>query len=332
MGRTKPSLQYKRKLYNRSMDFKNIHILNTFDIKTIPDLDVAVLGALELFQKRRVPKVDVNMYAYPLVVGSGNAEATGKIIFEERNAVFASESNYEKKISRIERIDGVVLISASGGKHAPIIARRARELGKHVTLITNTPNSPALQELDRAHAYDEYVFPKNREPYTYNTSTYMGIILGYTGEDPAAIYTFIREKITVGMFPDLSRYDKFYLIVPPQFSGIIRMLQVKFIELFGRRIARDVETSEYVKHATTVVPSDELFISFGEENKSAGKPEKRLHIPLPDNAGYAAMMAVGYYTIAQIQKQHPQYFKDNIVAYAEGASKIFGQTITPIVE
>lgn len=314
------------------MDYKNIHTLDTFDLKTIPDLDVAVLGALELFQKEKLSKIDVGMYKHPLTVGSGNAEATGRMIFEESDAIFASESNYERKLERIGSIDGVVLISASGGKHAPIIAKRAREFGKHVTLITNTPNSLASKELDHKHTYDEYVFPKNREPYTYNTSTYMGMILGYTQEDPAEIYRFILENIDTMTWPDLSRYDKFYLIVPPRFSGIIRMFQVKFIELFGRRIAREIETSEYVKHATTVVPSDELFISFGNENKVAGKPEHRLHIPLPDNAGFAAIMAIGYYTIAQIQKQHPPYFKDNIAMYAEGASKIFGSVINPIVE
>ena len=110
------------------------------------------------------------------------------------------------------------------------------------------------------------------------------------------------------------------------------MLQVKFIELFGRRIARDVETSEYMKHAVTVVPSDELFISFGEENTTWGDPGQRFHIPLPENSGYAAMMAIGYYVIAQIQKQHPPYFKDNITLYTEKASKIFGSTINPVVE
>jgi hypothetical protein len=105
-------------------------------------------------------------------VGSGNAEATGRIIYETSDALFASESNFEAKLRAIPAIDGVVLISASGGKNAPAIARKARELGKHVTLITNTPGSPASRELDGGHGYDEYIFPKNREPYTYNTSTY----------------------------------------------------------------------------------------------------------------------------------------------------------------
>ena len=87
-----------------------------------------------------------------------------------------------------------------------------------------------------------------------------------------------------------------------------------------------------MKHAVTVVPSNELFVSLGEENTMWGEPDKRLHIPLPENAGYATMMAIGYYVIAQIQKQHQPYFKENIAAYTKQASGIFGNTINPIVE
>jgi len=310
------------------MNYKNIGILNTFTLDTIPDLDVAVLGALELFQKEKLPRIEI-LYKRPLVVGSGNAEATGRIIFEDTDVVFASESNFESKLKHVPDIDGVILISASGGKHAPIIARRAKELGKRVSLITNNSNAPAKEFVENK---DLFVFQKNREPYTYNTSTYMGMILGRTHENPKEIQNFIEKYINTISFPDLSRHNSYFFIVPPKFSGIIRMLQVKFIELFGRRIARDVETSEYMKHAVTVVPSDELFISFGDENTMWGEPGQRFHIPLPENAGYVAMMAIGYYVIAQIQKQHPPYFKENITIYAEKASKVFGSEISTIVE
>ena len=314
------------------MEQKNIKILNSFDLNSIPNLDVAVLGALELFQKEKVPNIKLDIYKKPLVVGSGNAEATGRIIFEDFDAIFASESNYEQKLKNIKNIDGVVLISASGEKHAPVIAKTAQKYGKHITLITNNPNSSTGKEFTGKSNYNEYIFPKNREPYTYNTSTYMGMILGHTKEDPAKIYKFIKEDVDFIEFPDFSSYDKFYLIVPPQFSGIIRMLQVKFIELFGRVIARDIETSEYMRHATTIVPANELFISFGDKNNTWGKPENRLNIPLPDNCGYGAMMAIGYYIIGKIQESHPPYFKKNIVKYTKETSKLFGNTINPIVE
>lgn len=310
----------------------HISILDTFTLDNLPDLDTAVLGALELFSNEPTPRIDLHeVYKKPLIVGSGNAEATGRIIFQDVDALFASESTFEKKLKDISNIDGVVVVSASGGKHAPGIIKIARQYGKQVTLITNTPNSPASKELDHTHAQAEYIFPKNREPYTYNTSTYMGMILGHTGENPSTISEFIQTQITTIKYPDLSTYNKFYLIIPPEFSGMIRMLQVKFIELFGRQIARDIETSEYVRHATTVVPSDELFISFGTRNETWGESTDRLHIPLPVDANYGAMMAIGYYVIAQIQKQHPPYFKQNIAPYTTHISTIFGSTIEPIV-
>lgn len=309
----------------------NISTLDTFDITSLPNLDVVVLGALELFQSAALPRIDID-FKRPLVVGSGNAEATGRIIFADSDAIFASESDYLSKLEKISDIDGVVLVSASGGKHAPIIARQVMDMGKSIALISNTTDSAASKEMQGYATAREFIFPKNREPYTYNTSTYMGMILGNTGEDPAAIYEYVQQQIATLTYPDFSRYDKYYLIVPPEFSGIIRMLQIKFIELFGRNIARDIETSEYVRHATTVAPADELFISFGEPNMTWGKPENRFNVPLPDGADYGAMMAVGYFVVAQIQKAYPHFFKDNIAQYTADVSEIFGQTITPIVE
>jgi hypothetical protein len=308
----------------------NLEIMKSFDLKNIPNLDVCVLGALELFSVVKLPKIKMP-YKMPLVVGSGNAEATGRIIFEGGGGIFASESNFEGKLKNVKGIDGVVLVSASGGKHGPIIAKVSKKYGKHVTLITNTLGSMAGKELDRKHKYDEFVFPDQREPYTYNTSTYMGMILGKTRENPEKIKKFIEQRVNKIKLPDFKKYKKYYLIVPAKFSGIVRMLNVKFIELFGREIARDVETSEYVRHATTIIPSKrELFISFGEKNNTWGKD--RLFIPLPKSVDYGAMMAVAYYIIGKIQGRQEHYFKKNISAYTEKVSKIFKQEIKPIVE
>lgn len=306
--------------------------LASFTLENLPDLDVVVLGALLLFEKHELPHIDFTMYKRPLVIGSGNAEATGRIIFEKTDAIFASESNYEAKLQNISAIDGVILISASGAKHAPIIAKRSKELGKSVVLITNTPNSEAHQMLDLTQSDREYVFPKNREPYTYNASTYMGMIFGYTKENPAHIMQFIKEHIDPIDFSKFAAYTKYYVIVPTQFSGIVRMIQIKFIELFGRTIARDIETSEYVKHATTVVPSDELFLSFGYENTTWGNEHNRMNIPLPEGAGYGAMIAIAYYVVGKLQKSHPALFKEHIAVYTEEISKVFGEEIKPIVD
>jgi len=107
----------------------------------------------------------------------------------------------------------------------------------------------------------------------------------------------------------------------------------KFDELFGPMINGRVFTIEQTKHAKTVVPSDkEFFIGLGYNNKSFGKKQNRLNITLPKKAGPATVMAIGYYIIGHIQKQHPDYFKNHITNYTRQASKMFGSTIKPIVD
>jgi len=318
----------KQNEINSKTPFRDL--MEQFSLENIPDLDDCVLGALEFFQDREIPSIKIP-YKNPLVVGSGNAEATGRILFEDTGAIFASESNFKDKLKNIKSIDGVVLVSASGGKDAPLIVNGAKKFNKHVTLITNNYHADAEKLLDHKHDHDLFIFPHLREPYTYNTSTYMSMILGHTKENPKNIYDFILSKINNLKLPHFNKYKKFYLIVPPQFSGIKRMLEIKFIELFGRQIAHTIETSDYVKHGTTIVPSDELFISFGEENKTFGLPRQRLFIPLPMGADYGAMMAVGYYIIGKIQKSHNPYFKSYLRAYTNSISKVFDKPIKPIV-
>jgi len=315
------------------MNGTHIEIMQNFSEKSIPNLDVCVLAALELLSQAKVPKMSIP-YKHPLIVGSGNAIATGRIIFEDRFALFADESTFEEKLKTIKEIDGVVLLSASGGKHSPIIAHVSKKYKKHVTLITNTLHSPTEKELDLKHSYDQYVFPKNREPYTYNTSTYMGMIFGHTKEDPQKILGFIKKNVDRVRLPNFSRIKKYYIIVPEEFEGIVRLLNVKFIELFGRNIARDIETFEYIPHATTVVPSGELFISFGHGVGKKMQPlitKNSIHIPLPRGADYGAMMAIGYYIIGKIQKSQPPWFKKNIVNYMKKASKVFGKEMKVVV-
>lgn len=315
------------------METPNIEKLKSFDMDNIPELDTVVLGALELFQQKPIPRINLSAYKHPLVVGSGGAEATSRILFEKADAVFASESDFEEKIKNIAAVDSVVIVSASGTKHAPIMAEAAKGLGKRVMLITTSPNSPASQIMRGVDEFDEYIFPKNREPYTYNASTYMGMVLGMTGEDPAKIMQFITDCTSKLDFPDFSKYNKYCIMVPPQFLGICKLLHFKFTELFGRQIARDVETIEFARlHAVNVVPSDELFISFGEKNEVWGDPENRFFVPLPEDCDYGAMMAIGYYIVGQIQKAYPHYFKDNIERFTQKVNEINGSSIKPIVE
>lgn len=294
-----------------------------FDKSKLINLDECVLNALKLFINNGLPELKLERFKRPLVVGSGNAAVTGKILFDDKDAVFADEGNYSQKLDALKEIDGCILISASGGKHAPLIAKEVRKRNLPVLLLTNNKHALAKEFAD-----ETYVFPKNPEPYTYNTSTYLGMILAKTKENPKEILDFILQlKIP----NDFSKYDAFFLIVPEEFDLAREMFLTKFDELFGPKISGRVFTPEQTKHAKTVVPSEtELFISFGYKNELFGN--ERLDIPLPENAGYASIIAVVYYLIGHIQKQNLPYYKDNIEAYAKKASEIFGQEIKPIVE
>ena len=102
--------------------------------------------------------------------------------------------------------------------------------------------------------------------------------------------------------------------------------QLKPIEIRSARVF----TAEQAKHAKTIVLSEkELFISFGWKNDLFGK--HRWDVPLPIGTGYGMLMALGYYVIGKIQKQHPPYFKENIERYCKEASKVFGEGIGVVV-
>lgn len=306
-------------------------ILEQFDERSLPDLDVAVFGALELFEAAALPVLpDV---ARPLVLGSGNAAVVGRLLFEDQDAYFADESTYKHELARHKNhIATAVIISASGGKDAVGIAQKLGQEKISTWLFTNNErvSSSAGQYVGPSRTI---VFPKNREPYTYNVSTYMGMLFAKTHEDTKAIRTFIEEAIAKKIPDTLGKFDAFYFILPVQFIAMKDMFLTKFDELFGARVSARVFTPAQSRHAKTVVSSEtECFISFGEENTVFGNANARVHIPLPENAGYAALMAIGYYVIGQIQKQHPPYFKDNIGAYVKQAPALFGETISVIVE
>jgi len=293
-----------------------------FSKKDLIDLDQCVFNALELFSRTKLPKLDIK-FKRPLVVGSGNAAVTGKIIFKDRNAIFADEGNYKDKL-KTKWVDGAVLISASGGKHAPIIAKDLKKRKIRTILLTNNKTAEAAKFVGRI-----YVFPKNIEPYTYNTSTYLSMILSKTRENPKKIISSInkiKKKI-----PNLKQYDSYYILVPEKFDLAREMFLTKFDELFGPMISGRVFTIEQTKHAKTVVHSDkELFIGLGEKNNIFGK--KRIDFSLSKKADFGEMIAMGYFIIGQIQKQNPAYFKDNLLEYVKNASKIFGSKINPIVK
>jgi len=291
------------------------------------DLDVAVLNALELYSKSGLPDLNLGDYKRTLVVGSGNAAITGRILFVDKDSVLSDESTYGAKLKAIPEIDGALLISASGEKHAPVIAKDLREKGIEVRHLTCNPNPSSKQFIDKDKFF---VCPKVPEPYTYNTSTYLGMILAKTKENPKEILKFIKEKIDP-LITDLKNYDAYFFIFPEKFEEIGKMFLRKFDELFGANISARAATMEQTKHGMTVVPYErEMFVSIGVENKDFG--ENRLDLPLPKNADYGVIMAIGYYFIGQVQKQNIPWFKEHIKEYTEKMSEKFNANLKPIVE
>lgn len=309
------------------LELKNKQTMEKFKEDNIPSLATCVLGALELFASDGLPNIKIPKFKKPIIVGSGNAIVTANLLYNNQDAIFADENNYKDALKR--KPDGAIIFSASGEKHATIIAKYYTSKKIRTILVTCNSNSSAAKILGKKNVI---LTKKNREPYTYNTSTYMGWVLAKTRENPEKILQFIKTKIAPKIIKNISNYEGYLLVTPESFADGNKLFEVKFIELFARRVARDVKTFEELKHAITVVPyQKELCIQFG-----TGKidfPNDKLIIPLPPQAGPATIMAIGYYVIGKIQEGKPQWFKQNIANYIKSAnSKPFGKGLKIIVE
>lgn len=292
----------------------------------IINLDNDVLLTLDFFVHSAPPSIDINSFNLPFVLGSGNAYNTGLIIFSEKAAIFADESNFKKLIAAFKKaiksglISQAVIISASGGKDSVWEIELAKKYSLHTTLLTTKEDSNAAKVADKV-----YVFKSIDEPYTYNVSTYMGMILSATRENSTNIKSFINSL----NFPDnFDNYKSYSFVVPDEFMNICPMIDIKKNELFGPNLSLRAFSQGHARHAKFVIRSkDELVITLGEKNEFFGDPNHRWDIPLPSDIGYAGVMAVTYYIVGKIQRIKPQYFKDNISSYVNDyGPKAYGST------
>lgn len=308
------------------MNIDHLSRLMNFTESSLPDLDEVVLGALSYLEALSLPSVPVYAHQHPLIVGSGNAIQVGRILFRDIDATFVEEGNFETVFARGCH-DAVYIISASGSKHAHTIALRAGASNIPVYLVTNTEDSPAGMLLGKEYTF---VFPHIREPYTYNTSTYLSMLYGGTSVSPRRVHAYI-ETVIEPLLANLPSHKAFLMVVPPEFSDIRKMFETKFDELFGPHILGRAVTTEELKHAKTVVTSKEqCFVSFGLPTEY-GNPGHRITLPLMEDALHAEVVAIGYYFIGRIQRMNPPYYKDNIASYVKEASAMFGHSIPIIV-
>ncbi len=283
-------------------------------MKNIIDLDEHVLLTLDFFSNNPPPSLDISKFDLLFVVGSGNAYNTGIILFSEKAAVFADESNFKNLIGSFKKvidenlITQAVVISASGGKDSVWEIELAKKHGLNTTLLTTKSDSDAAKIADRI-----YVFESIDEPYTYNVSTYMGMILAATKENPKKIKEFI-ESLT---FPDnFDNYKSYSFVLPDKYLNICPMLEIKKDELFGPHLSIRAFSQGHARHAKFVNRSeDELIISLGQKNEYFGDPNHRWDIFPPNELSFAGIMAITYYIVGKIQKSKPQYFKENIESY-----------------
>ena len=295
----------------------------------IINLDENVLLALDFFAKNPPPSVNLDEFKSPFVVGSGNAFNTGSIMFSGKDATFADESNFRSIIasSNKKAQDGlfrdVVVISASGGKDSVWEIELAKEHGLKTTLLTTKAQSDAAKIADKV-----IVFKSIPEPYTYNTSTYMGMILGATHEDPLRIREFIENLKFPENFADHKGYS---FVLPDQFVQVCPMLDIKKSELFGPHVSLRAFSQGHARHAKfVIITPEELVISLGQKNEYFGDPNHRWDINLPENSNFATIMAVTYYIVGRIQASKPSYFRENITRYVtEDGPKAYNPDTKP---
>ncbi|EKD86261.1 MAG: hypothetical protein ACD_37C00384G0001, partial [uncultured bacterium] len=192
------------------------------------------------------------------------------------------------------------------------------------TLLTTKGESSAARIADEVH-----VFKSLSEPYTYNTSTYMGMILSATKENPTEIKKYIENL----NFPEgFDKFSSYSFVLPDKYLNICPMLDIKKSELFGPHLSLRAFSQGHARHAKFVVRSnEELVISLGQSNEFYGEPDSRWDISLPENLSFAGVMAVTYYIVGKIQASKAPFFKENISNYvndygpkAYGSDKPFG--------
>lgn len=292
----------------------------------LPTIDEIVLQTLDFFIQTPPPTLDLSKYSMPFVVGSGNALQTGKILFSDKAAIFADESNFRSTVeaykAAIEKglITDTIIISASGEKDSVWEAELSKSLKLKTTLLTCKPQSSAAKIADTVVTYKSIT-----EPYTYNTSTYLGMILSATHEDPSKMKDFITKlSVSTGF----SSYESYAFVLADKYVNVGPMIIIKRDELFGPHLMIRASAEGHARHAKFVHPwENELVISMGFENKFFGNADNRWNIMLPEWASYGTVMAASYYLCGLIQRAKPDYFMQHIEAFCtDYGPKAYGKT------
>lgn len=283
----------------------------------IISLDEGVIRALEFFKAGRLPRLDLKKIVFPIVVGSGNAYHTARILFSNQAAIISDESGFKNDLIKYRGlikkgdIKTAIVISASGEKDSIWELELAKKNKLRTVLLTCSPDSSAARLADQV-----IIYPSIPEPYTYNISTYLGMILSLSWENPDFILNFLKRLKLKSGFDSYSAYS---FIWPDRFSALVPMIDIKKSELFGPKLSLRAFSRGQARHAKFVIRDRrELVINCGEEKNSCfGYPQSRWQIDLPDQAGFAFVLCLAYYLVGRIQTAKPDYFKNNIKQYCQ---------------
>ncbi|OIO06934.1 hypothetical protein COX68_03485 [Candidatus Falkowbacteria bacterium CG_4_10_14_0_2_um_filter_41_15] len=280
------------------------------------NLNQAVYNALQFFGKTKAPQANWQKVNFPLVGGSGNAYNTGTILFAKKPAIFADESNFKATLKKYKAllkkkvIKEAIIISASGEKDSIWELELAKKNKLKTILLTCSPESSAAKIADKVYAYR-----KLSEPYTYNTSTYLGMVLSLTKEKPEKILSFLKQ---IKLPRNFKNYSSYTFVLPDQFIETCDMLNIKGRELFGPYLQVRAYSEGHARHAKFVhQDKNELVIGLGIKNKYFGDPKNKLDINIPKTANFALMLCLGYSIIGRIQESKPAYFQKNIIKFCK---------------
>ncbi len=289
----------------------------------IANLNESVLTALKFFSKEKqvFPK---NLFSsLPIIVGSGNAYNIAKALFNSQAAIFADESSFKKTIKACQSlilkkvIKEVLVISASGEKDSVWELKLAKEKKLKTILFTCNRESTAAKMADKV-----FVFKKLPEPYTYNVSTYLGMILAQEKGDAKKIKSFIEN---LSWPKSLANYKAYSFVLPDELEPLAPMIEIKRDELFGSHLSLRAFSEGQARHAKFVIPrKEELVISLGE-NKYFGLKNSRWEIKTKKKMNFSLALSICYYIIGKIQEQKPAYFKKNIKNYCQSGSLAYNK-------
>ncbi len=281
--------------------------------KKINNLNQTVIEALNYFIKNPIKKTKFNKSKLTLAVGSVNAKNTAYMLLANQATIYADESNLKDTLkiyqALIEEkiIDQAILISASGEKDAIWEMKALKKVGLKTTLLTCNPQASTIKLADNFH-----VFPKISEPYSYNYSTYLSMLLSFYQENPKEIKKFL-ENLKIPK--NFKNFKYFTFILDDKYRAIAEMIKVKDDEMFAAKSSIRAFSYGQARHAKFIYQDkNEIVISFGK-NPFFGHSNNRWEIDLAKNHNYAFTFSLAYYLVGLIQKYKPDYFKRSLKDY-----------------